>query len=91
MNNEFVPVRKVKTKKTGLPWMNGKLRKLMNKRMKTLQKYSKTKDKDDWTTYVRLQNQVKSELRKTEAKYWTKRFDETNDPKDFWALVRKVG
>ena len=45
--NEFVPVKKVKTKKTGLPWMNGKLRKLMNKRFKTLQKYSKTKDKDD--------------------------------------------
>ena len=45
--NEFVPARKVKTKKTGLPWMNGKLRKLMNKRLKTLQKYSKTKDKDD--------------------------------------------
>ena len=36
--NEFVPVRKVKTKKTGLPWMIGKLRKLMNKRLKTLQK-----------------------------------------------------
>ena len=55
--------------KTCLPWMNGKLRKLMNKRLKTLQKYSKTKDKDDWTNYVRLQNQVKSELRKAEAEY----------------------
>ena len=52
--NEFVPVKKVKPKKTGLPWMNGKLRKLLNKRLKTLQKYSKTKDKDDWTNYVRL-------------------------------------
>ena len=89
MINEFVEVRKVNTKKTGLPWMNGKLRKLMNERSKTLQQYNKTKDKDDWTNYVRLRNQVKSELRKAEAEYWTNKFEEANDPKNFWALVKK--
>ena len=69
--------------------MNGKLRKLMNERSKTLQQYSKTKDKDDWTNYVRLRNLVKSELRKAEAEYWTNKFEEANDPKNFWALVKK--
>ena len=41
---------------------------------------------------MRLQNQVNSELRKAEAvEYWTKKFEEANDPKDFWTLVRKAG
>eukprot|EP00794_Sanderia_malayensis_P000634 gene634-1302_t len=90
ITNEFIPVRKVKSKKSSLPWINGNIRKLMNKRLKTLQRYSKTKETNDWMDYVRLRNKVKSELRKAEAEYYTKKFEEANDPKDFWALVRKV-
>ena len=38
-----------------------------------------------------LPGKVLVELRKAEAEYWTKKSEEANDPKDFWAPVRKVG
>ena len=42
-----LPKRKVKVRSNSLPWMNSKIRKLMNQRYKQLIKANKTKNPDD--------------------------------------------
>ena len=62
----------------------------MNKRYKTLNQYTKTKSKDDWTEYQRLRNMVTKTLRKAEAEYWCNAFKEVKNTKEFWSLVKRV-
>ena len=62
----------------------------MNKRYKALNRYTKTKSKDEWTEYQRLRNLVTKELRKAEAEYWCDAFKEVKNTKKFWSLMKKV-
>ena len=67
VSTEFLPKRKVKMRSKSLPWMNGDIPKLMNKRYKLLQQAQKTKDPEDFEKYKALRNQVNIALRKAES------------------------
>ena len=85
-----IPERKAKVRRKSLPWVTTDIRKLMNKRYKTLNQYTKTKSKDDWTEYQRLRNMVSKKLRKAEAEYWCSAFKEVKNTKEFWTLTKRV-
>ena len=51
-----------------LPWMNGDICKLMNKRYKLLKQAQKTKDSEDFEKYTALRNQVNTAFKKSRIK-----------------------
>ena len=54
VSNDFLKTRKVKLRKNTLPWMNSKIRKLMNKCYKALIKAQISRDPANWSVYRRL-------------------------------------
>ena len=87
---EKIPERKANVRQKSLLWVTTDIKKLMNKRYKTLNQYTKTKSKDDWTKYQRPWNMITEELKKAEAEYWCNAFKEVKNTKEFWSLVKKV-
>ena len=74
-----------------LPWMNGDIRKLMNKRYKLRKQAQKTKDPEDFEKYKVLRNQVNIALRKAESKYWKDLLkSKDKGSRDFWTIVKKM-
>ena len=51
IKTEQLPKRKAKIRTKSLPWINSKIRKLMNQRYKQLIKAQKSKDSEDWKMY----------------------------------------
>ena len=87
---EILPKRKVKMRSKSLPWMNGDIRKLMNKRYKLLKQAQNTKDPKDFEKYKVLRNQVNAALRKAESKYWKDLLkSKDKGSRDFWTIVKK--
>ena len=62
VSQEFLPKRKAKLYTKSLPWMNGEIRKLMNKRYKQLKKAQQTKDSKEYDKYKILRHKVNIEL-----------------------------
>ena len=53
VSNDFLKTREAKLRKNTLPWMNSKIRKLMNKRCKALIMTQISRDSADWSVYSR--------------------------------------
>jgi len=91
VSNDFLKTRKAKLRKNTLPWMNSKIRKLMNKRYKALIKAQISRDPADWSVYRRLRNDVTKELRMAEANYWSSKLNDTRSgSKEFWNVVKQL-
>ena len=91
VSTEFLPKRKVKMRSKSLPWMNGDIRKLMNKRYKLLKQAQKTQDPEDFEKYKALRSQVNIALRKAESKYWKDLLkSKDKGSRDFWKIVKKM-
>ena len=72
---EHVKTRKAKIWKACLPWVDGQMRKLMNKRYKLLKQCDGTeKTSAQWTEYRKVKNKVTKMMRQAEAKYWHDQF-----------------
>ena len=56
--SEHLQKRKAKVKINSLPWINGEVTKLMNKRYKQLRKAQTTNYPVDWKLYKDLRNEV---------------------------------
>ncbi len=88
---DHVSTRRAKIRQKSLPWIDGKIRKEMNKRYKLLKACDGTdKTSDTWKEYKKIKNKVTKMLRKAEAQYWENQFSEAQQPKDFWKLVNKI-
>ena len=70
-SSEFLKTRKAKVRGKPLPWMNSKIRKIMNKRYELLVKAQASHNADDWNNCRRLRNQVRKEMNIAEANYWS--------------------
>ena len=70
-SSEFLKTRKAKVRGKPLPWMNSKIRKIMNKRYELLVKAQASHNADDWNNCGRLRNQVCKERNIAEANYWS--------------------
>ena len=70
-SSEFLKTRKAKVRGKPLPWMNSKIRKIMNKRYELLVKAQASHNADDWDKLRRLRNQVRKEMNIAEANYWS--------------------
>ena len=83
--------RKAKVKTKSLPWVNGDVRRIMNKRYRALLNWQKDKSNCALKRkYQDLRNQTRKELRIAETSYWKDQFKKTNTNKDFWKLINKV-
>ena len=88
---EHFSTRKPNIRQKSLPWIDGKIRKEMNKRYKLLKACDGTdKSSHTWLEYKKVKNKVTRMIRKSEAQYWKKQYKEVQEPKDFWKLVNKI-
>ena len=88
---ENIPTRKAKVCSNSLPWMNSKIRKLMNQRYKKLKKANKQKNPDDRNAYKKLRNEVERELRTAETCYWNQKVKEAKEGSaNFWNTIKTL-
>ena len=81
---DHVSTRKAKIRQRSLPWIDGKIRKEMNKQYKLLKACDGTdKTSHTWLEYKKVNNKVTRMIHKAEAQYWKKQFVEAQEPKDF--------
>ena len=63
----------------------------MNQRYKLLRPCDGTdKTSGTWSEYRKVKNKVNKLIRKAEARYWKKQFDEGESLQDFWKIVNKT-
>ena len=63
----------------------------MNQRYKLLRSCDGTdKISGTWSEYRKVKNKVNKVMKKAEARYWKKQFDEAESPQDFWKIVNKT-
>ena len=90
-SQELLPKSKAKLYTRSLPWMNGEIRRLMNKRYKQLKKAQQTKDPKEYDKYKILRNKVNIELKRAESQYWKKLLKiKDKRSKDFWKVIKKM-
>ena len=86
--SDHLKTRKVKVRTNGLKWMNGSIRKEMNKRYALLRRaQSNPSDPDAWKQYRQQRNHVTKIMREAEAEYWKDKFENANSSSDFWRVV----
>ena len=79
--------RNVRVRSESLPWVDGNIRKLMNQRYKLLRSCDGTdKTSGTWSEYRKVKNKVNKLMKKAEARYWKKQFDESESPQAFGKL-----
>lgn len=88
--NEFITERKVKLRKNSLPWVDLRIRKLLNKRFKLLKIWQQTKSPEAHKKYKEARNVANITMRKAEANYWRIEFSNATNSKEFWQLVKKI-
>ena len=89
--NEHLEKRKAKVRIYSLPWINGEIRKLMNKQYKQLRKAQTTNSAVDWKLYKDLRNEVHRKLKKAESMYYLETLENIrNGSTNFWNLIEKI-
>ena len=89
--HDFVNTRKFKVRRRSLPWVNRDIKKLMNQRYKSLQKWQENWENSELRlAYTKFRNKVNTALRLAEASYWRKQFENSTTSKEFWQIVRKL-
>ena len=88
---ETMPKRKAKIRSKSLPWMNSKIRKLVNQQYALLRKANKTQYSRDRDEYKRLRNRVSKDLKLAEANHWKQKPAEVDKgSSDFWRTVKVI-
>ena len=92
VRKDYIKERYAKVRSKTLPWMNGEIRKEMNKRYKLLKKAKTTKRETDWLAYKSKKNAVTNMLRKAEQKHWEESLNDAHGKgtKSFWKVVKKL-
>ena len=85
VRSDYIKERVAKVRAKSLPWMNSKIRKLMNKRFKLLKVTKRSKLTVDWEAYKEKRNEVTKALHVAEKNYWNKILNEASnkDKKNF--------
>ena len=88
---DHIKKRKAKIRSDSLPWIDSKIRKMMNCRYKRLRKCDETpRTSNEWNEYRRVRNEVRKLLKNAEAKCWRDQFSEATCKQDFWNIYNKV-
>ena len=88
---DHLKTRKVKVCTNGLKWMNGNIRKAMNRRYALLRRaQSNPSDPEAWELYRQQRNHVTKITREAEAEYWDDKFKNANSSSDVWRVVREI-
>lgn len=78
--NFHAPVRRVRTRKHSLPWIDNKIRRLIKTRSYYLTKATKSRSLADWEKYKSVRNKLNSELRKAKLAS----ISSSSNPRDVW-------
>ena len=71
--------------------VNKDIKKLMNQRYKSLQKWQENRKNSELRlAYTKLRNKVNTALWLAEASYWREQFQNSTTTKEFWQIVRKL-
>ena len=89
---ENVPKQKVK-KKTDLPWITQRIKKLLNKKKRAYKKARETSQEKDWENYRILQKKLRKEIKLAHDAYLENIFDTTDNNsrnKRLWSYVKSL-
>ena len=85
-----MPNMPVKDSRCNIPWLNGKLHRLLKvKRKRRL--YKKAKETNNWTNYKFIQKTCRRSMRKAEWEYINNTITQglkTNNSKPFWKYIK---
>ena len=89
---ENVPKQKVK-KKTDLPWVTQRIKKILNKRKRAYKKARETSQEKDWESYRILQKNLRKEIKLAHDAYLENIFDNADNNsrnKRLWSYVKSL-
>jgi exonuclease III len=73
------------------PWLNQKIKELMNQHDKILRTFRKTKSQTDWKTYKKLRNTCTAEIRKAKSQYHQSLLTESrNNLRKCWQTLKSI-
>ena len=87
--NEHIKERRVKIRSKSSPWMNGSIRKELNRKYKLLKTAQNTNSDSDWKQYKVARNYCTHLVRSAEAIYWKKRFSDVSTSREFWKTIKE--
>ena len=83
-------IRRVKIRRNSQPWMNGTIRKQINKRYKLLIQARKTKKGSiEWKQFKKQRNYCTTLVRTAKSNHWKDKFDSADSIKSFWKTVNE--
>lgn len=88
--DKFAPVKYIKVKRKGAPWMEKYILKLISKKNGAWKKYKNNKTDVNFNIFKNLRNRVKQEIRNAKVKYYHELFG-SNSSKDIWNSIRSLG
>ena len=88
--DSHVPVKKMRVRKSTMPWVDGSVRKLMRARSYFHTKAVRTGDKEDWMKYKTLRNSVTSKLRAAKLKFLDEISLLGRNPREVWRRLNLV-
>ena len=89
--DKHAPIISKRIKGRPCPWIDAKLKEVMNRRDKVLRKARKSRNDEDWSAYKTLRNNCNNLLRNAKANYHKNKIQEgRQNPKQFWKAVKDV-
>ena len=90
IDNHF-PLRKKRIRKTTHPWLDCSILRLMRRRNHLHRHARESGDKELWSLYRQLRNNITCKLRKQRRDFFKTRLQEhRGDPKQFWKTLKLV-
>ena len=88
--NDHAPLRKVRVKKNGCPWVTKDIRDQMDIRVKLLRRFRDTRCAEDWESYRKQRNMVTSLLREAKRNHFSKLITNKAPPATLWRALKSV-
>lgn len=89
--DKHAPVKTFSAKNNASPWMNNEIRRLIDLRDKSRDKFLKSKATQDFGVYKSLRNKTKQEIRNAKIRYYHEIFKDNQSPNKMWANIRSLG
>ena len=85
--DKHAPLKRVKVKKNGGPWMDSEIYELMDRRDAARKKWLRTKNCDDKESFRIIRNKTKQSIRNAKLKHFHNIFDKNKSNKEMWKAI----
>ena len=86
--DNHAPLRRLRVKRNGVPWVTKDLRHQMDNRDKLLRRFRKTRAVLDWECYRQQRNKVRTLLRNSKIAHFSNLIDKKAHPSTLWRALK---